>query len=117
MKACKIINIKAGRVGGLSEAVAIHNLCYHQDVPVWCGGMLETGVGRAANLALASLPGFRLPGDISASDRYYAQDITQQRFTLNPDSTISVPEGPGLGISIDEEVLERVTLTRLVLPA
>lgn len=117
MKACQIINIKAGRVGGLSEAVAIHNLCLSQNVPVWCGGMLETGVGRAANLALASLPGFQLPGDISASDRYYGQDITHQRFTLNPDSTIDVPEGAGLGISIDTEALERATLTRLVLPA
>ncbi len=117
MEACKIINIKAGRVGGLSEAVAIHNLCYQQDVPVWCGGMLETGVGRAANLALASLPGFRLPGDISASDRYYAQDITLQRFTLNPDSTITVPDGPGLGISIDEAALEQATISTLVLAA
>jgi o-succinylbenzoate synthase len=116
MNACKIINIKAGRVGGLSEAIAIHNLCYQQDVPVWCGGMLETGVGRAANLALASLPGFRLPGDISASDRYYAQDITKERFTLNPDSTINVPEGHGLGVSIDEEALGQATLTHLVLP-
>jgi len=81
MGACRVINIKPGRVGGLSQAVAIHNLCRERGIPVWCGGMLETGVGRAANLALASLPGFTLPGDISASDRYYAQDITHQRFT------------------------------------
>jgi len=116
MGACKVINIKVGRVGGLSEAVAIHDLCQARDVPVWCGGMLETGVGRAANLALASLPDFRLPGDISASDRYYAEDITHQRFKLNSDSTIDVPDGPGLGVSIDMPALERATLTSLSLP-
>jgi O-succinylbenzoate synthase len=116
MKACKIINIKTGRVGGLTEAVAIHNLCFRLNVPVWCGGMLETGIGRAANLALASLPGFSLPGDISASERYYAQDITEQRFGLNPDSTINVPDGPGLGVSIDEAALAQATLAQLKLP-
>jgi O-succinylbenzoate synthase len=113
MGACRVINIKPGRVGGLSQAIAIHDLCRAQDVPVWCGGMLETGVGRAANLALASLPGFTLPGDISASDRYYAQDITQERFTLNPDSTITVPTAPGLGVTVDTESLERFTVSRL----
>lgn len=101
MGACRVINIKAGRVGGLSQAVAIHDLCRAAGVPVWCGGMLETGVGRAGNLALASLPGFTLPGDISATDRYYRQDITVERFVLNPDSTISVPSGPGLGVTVD----------------
>jgi O-succinylbenzoate synthase len=115
MDACRIINIKAGRVGGLSQAVAIHDLCYGQGVPVWCGGMLETGVGRAANLALASLPGFSLPGDISASARYYLQDITHQRFTLNNDSSIDVPQAPGLGVTINREVLERVTRDSLSL--
>lgn len=115
MGACRIINIKAGRVGGLTEAVAIHDLCYGQGVPVWCGGMLETGVGRAANLALASLPGFSLPGDISASERYYLHDITHQRFTLDPDSTIGVPQAPGLGVTIDREALERFTQDNLSL--
>ncbi len=115
MGSCRIINIKAGRVGGLSQAVAIHNLCQSQGVPVWCGGMLETGVGRASNLALASLPGFTLPGDISASDRYYDEDITQQRFTLNSGSTIDVPVGQGLGISIDPAALQRATLTQEVI--
>lgn len=114
MGACRVINIKAGRVGGLTEALAIHDLCLAQKVPVWCGGMLETGVGRAANLALASLPGFTLPGDISASDRYYMEDITHQRFVLNPDSTIDVPQGNGLGISIDEPARQRATLDHLV---
>ncbi len=107
MDACRIINIKAGRVGGLSEALAIHNLCYTAGVPVWCGGMLETGVGRAANLALASLPNFLLPGDISATDRYYAQDITHERFTLNSDSTIDVPTAPGLGVTIDKDAVKK----------
>lgn len=113
MKACRVINIKAGRVGGLSQAVAIHNLCESLCVPVWCGGMLETGVGRATNLALASLPGFSLPGDISATDRYYHEDITNERFVLNPDSTIDVPDGPGLGVSIDPAALNRATIAKI----
>jgi len=110
--ACRIINIKAGRVGGLAEAVAIHDLCREAGAPVWCGGMLETGIGRASNLALASLPGFTLPGDISASERYYAADIAEPVFKLNPDSTIDVPSGPGLGVQVIETALERVTLRR-----
>jgi len=110
MGACRIVNIKTGRVGGLSQAIKIHDLCRARDIPVWCGGMLETGVGRAANLALASLPGFTLPGDISASARYYQEDITHQRFTLNPDSTISVPTSPGLGVTVDRDILQKVTL-------
>jgi o-succinylbenzoate synthase len=116
MEACRVINIKAGRVGGLSQAVAIHDLCRESGVPVWCGGMLETGVGRAANLALASLPGFTLPGDISSTDRYYAEDITQERFMLNPDSTLDVPNAPGLGVTIDWRALEKATLATLRLP-
>jgi O-succinylbenzoate synthase len=115
MDACRVINIKAGRVGGLSKSIEIHNLCSDQDVPVWCGGMLETGVGRAANLALASLPNFRLPGDISATERYYEQDITFEKFTLNPDSTITVPTGPGLGVTIDMGALADVTLEETTL--
>ena len=115
MKACRIVNIKPGRVGGLSQAIAIHNLCHSEGVPVWCGGMLETGVGRAANLALASLPGFIFPGDISATDRYYAEDITNERFELNPDSTIDVPDLPGLGVSIDIQALKRATLNRVTI--
>lgn len=117
MKACKIINIKPARVGGLSQGIALHDYCARHNVPVWCGGMLETGVGRASNLALASLPGFILPGDISASDRYYERDITNERFVLNPDSTITVPHGPGLGVTIDEEALEKFTLAKVTLKA
>ena len=113
MKACRIINIKAARVGGLTEAVQVHDLCQARGIPVWCGGMLETGVGRASNLALSALPGFSLPGDISASDRYFAKDITQERFVLNSDSTIDVPTGPGLGVTIDEQALRQFTLARV----
>jgi O-succinylbenzoate synthase len=110
LDAARVINIKPARVGGLTEAVAIHDLCLARGVPVWCGGMLETGIGRAANLALASLPGFVLPGDISASRRYYAEDLAQPLFSLNPDSTIDVPQGPGLGVEVDWQALERATL-------
>lgn len=117
MEACKIINIKPARVGGLSQGVAIHHYCLERNVPVWCGGMLETGVGRASNLAIASLPGFTLPGDISASDRYYHRDITNERFVLNEDSTIDVPNKPGLGITIDSEALKQFTLSEVFLKA
>jgi O-succinylbenzoate synthase len=116
MGSCRVINIKAGRVGGLSQAVAIHDLCRSKNVPVWCGGMLETGVGRASNLALASLPGFTLPGDISASDRYYLEDVTDQSFSLEPDSTIRVPDGSGLGVTVNAKALQRVTQDKLTLP-
>lgn len=115
MDACKIINIKQGRVGGISQAIEIHNIAYTVDIPVWCGGMLETGVGRAANLSLSSLRGFTLPADISATERYYEEDITVQSFHLNPDSTIDVPKGPGLGIDVDPEVMKRATLEVLII--
>jgi O-succinylbenzoate synthase len=117
MKACRIINIKPARVGGLSQGLAIHDYCRQRNVPVWCGGMLETGVGRASNLAIASLPGFVLPGDISASDRYYARDITNERFVLNEDSTITVPDGPGLGVTIDKAALKDFSLAEIMLRA
>lgn len=110
MEACRVVNIKAGRVGGISQGVAIHDLCQEAGVPVWCGGMLETGVGRASNLALASLPNFTLPGDISATERYYFEDITEEEFTLNTDSTITVPNGPGLGVVINQNILKQVSL-------
>lgn len=112
LNACRVINIKVGRVGGLAEARHIHDLCYKHNIPVWCGGMLETGIGRAANVAIASLPGFTLPGDISASARYYTQDLVEPPFTLNADSTISVPDGPGLGVQVIQSRLEAVTLRR-----
>ncbi|MBI5963895.1 MAG: o-succinylbenzoate synthase [Chloroflexi bacterium] len=113
MNACRIINIKAGRLGGLSQGVMVHDLCQKVSMPVWCGGMLETGVGRASNLAIASLPNFILPADISASDRYYARDITNERFVLNSDSTITVPNGAGLGVTINEDALKEFTLAEI----
>ncbi len=117
MKACRVINIKAARLGGLSQATEVHDLCLGAGFPVWCGGMLETGIGRASNLALASLPGFVLPGDISASDRYYQRDITNERFRLNSDSTIDVPTGSGLGVTLDEAAVASFTLARLDIKA
>jgi len=112
--ACRVINIKVGRVGGLTAARQIHDLCAERGVPVWCGGMLETNVGRAANVALATLPNFALPGDISASARYYREDIAEPNFLLNEDSTISVPTGPGLGVRIVPERLTAACLRHLV---
>jgi o-succinylbenzoate synthase len=105
--ACAIINVKPGRVGGYLEARRIHDVAAAHGVPVWCGGMLETGLGRAANVALAALPGFTLPGDTSASDRYYRTDITEP-FVLD-DGHLPVPTGPGLGVSPLPEVLAEVT--------
>jgi O-succinylbenzoate synthase len=115
MEACRIINIKPGRVGGLSQGLEIHAICQEIGMPVWCGGMLETGIGRASNLAIASLPGFSLPGDISASDRYYARDVTHERFTLNTDSTINVPTGPGLGVTVNEKAVRDFSFGEFVL--
>lgn len=106
--ACRVINIKIGRVGGLTAARQIHDLCAERGVPVWCGGMLETNVGRAVNLALAALPNFTLPGDISASARYYHSDIAAPDFVLNDDSTISVPDAPGTGVTVLPERLRAV---------
>jgi o-succinylbenzoate synthase len=101
--ACAIVNVKVGRVGGLREAIAIHDLCVELGVPVWCGGMLETGVGRSVNLALAALPGFTLPGDTSASARYWAEDLTEP-FVLE-DGHVAVPRGPGASRLPDPERL------------
>lgn len=114
--ACRVINIKVGRVGGLTAAKQIHDLCAGRGVPVWCGGMLETNVGRALNVALASLPNFSLPGDISASARYYHQDIAGPDFVLNDDSTLSVPHGVGLGVQVIPDRLAAVRLRHLALP-
>ncbi|MCS6994778.1 MAG: o-succinylbenzoate synthase [Anaerolineales bacterium] len=116
MEACRVINIKPGRVGGLSQALEIHRMCHEINMPVWCGGMLETNIGRASNLALASLPGFTLPGDISASARYYRQDVTDETFTLNPDSTITVPNAPGLGVTVNETRVKEFALGKVVMP-
>jgi O-succinylbenzoate synthase len=113
-KACSIINIKAGRVGGYIEARRIHDLSAERGVPVWCGGMLETGIGRAMNVALASLPNFTLPGDVSASDRFWARDIVTEPIQLE-DGWVTIPSGAGCGVTIDVDWLDSVTTSRLEL--
>lgn len=117
LRACGVINIKPSRVGGFTAARQIHDMAQAAGIPVWCGGMLETGIGRAANVGLASLPNFSLPGDISANDRYFHQDIVTNPFTLNPDSTLTVPTGPGSGAEVDLERLQAVTVDYVMLKA
>ncbi|MCC6566493.1 MAG: o-succinylbenzoate synthase [Chloroflexi bacterium] len=105
--ACKIINLKPARVGGFTESLEVYKVCAEHEIPLWIGGLLETGVGRAANLAFASLPGVNLPCDISATDRYYQRDLTEPPFVLGPNSTIEVPEGHGIAVDIKRDrVLE-----------
>jgi o-succinylbenzoate synthase len=114
--ACRVINLKVGRVGGLAETLRIHGVATAAGVPLWCGGMLETGIGRAANVAVAALPGFTLPGDTSASDRYFEQDLTEP-FVVDADGTMAVPKDPGLGVSPIPEVLGRVITDRILIRA
>lgn len=109
IESCRVINIKIGRVGGYSQALGIHGLCYARGIPVWCGGMLESGVGRAHNLALASLPGFTLPGDISASSRYFTRDVIVPEVSVAADGTAPVPQGKGLGFEVDLDYIQSRT--------
>ena len=115
--ACRIINIKPGRVGGFAESIRLHDLCANHGIPVWHGGMLESGIGRAANIHLASLPNFSLPGDIAASKRYFDPDLIDPPIDVAPDGTIGVPTGPGLGVTIVDARVERATIRRLTLDA
>jgi len=117
MGACRIINIKVGRVGGICEARRIHDYSQVHDLPVWCGGMLESGIGRAHNLHLASLPNFLYPPDLSASKRYYAEDIIDPPIELTERGTIPVPEGPGIGVNPVEERIRKATRRHAVYPA
>ena len=112
--ACRVLNIKPARLGGHAEAVRIHDLCRAAGVPVWCGGMLESGVGRAHNLALASLPGFTLPGDISASRRYWERDIVEPPFEI-AEGQMAVPSGLGIGVAVDEDYVRSVTVRESVI--
>jgi O-succinylbenzoate synthase len=105
--ACSVVNIKAARVGGYLEARRVHDVCVASGIPAWCGGLLETGIGRAANIALAALPGFTLPGDLSASSRYYARDLTEP-FDLDR-GCLAVPRGAGIGVTPLPDVLNKVT--------
>mgnify|MGYP001291834999 CR=1 FL=1 len=108
LNAGRIVNIKPGRVGGHTASIRVHDLCAEAGIPVWCGGMLESGIGRAHNVALASLPNFRLPGDTSASRRYWERDVVHPEFELGPDGTLAVPTGPGMGVEVDEEFLAAI---------
>jgi O-succinylbenzoate synthase len=114
MGSCRIINIKVGRVGGVVEARKIHDHCQDRSIPVWCGGMLESGIGRAHNLHLASLPNFRLPADLSASKRYYRQDLIEPEIELSARGTIPVPAGPGIGVFPREDRIKNAALRRKV---
>ncbi|KAB7667288.1 o-succinylbenzoate synthase [Bacillus sp. B1-b2] len=114
LRSCKIINIKIGRVGGLSEAKKIHNLCQSHAIPVWCGGMLEGGIGRAHNIAITSLSGFTIAGDTSASNRYWQEDIIVPEVTLSSPGEISVPTSSGIGYELNEEVIQKHLLNKKV---
>jgi o-succinylbenzoate synthase len=108
--ACRIVNIKTGRVGGFTEAIAIHDLCKQHGIPVWCGGMLETGIGRVHNIALSTLPNFRLPGDVSASKRYWDEDIVEPEIEVTPQGTIPVSDLPGMGYKIKPRLIQKLTV-------
>ncbi len=112
MESCRIINIKLGRVGGFSEAIAVHNAALERGIPVWCGGMLESGIGRAHNIALSTLENFTLPGDVSASARYWAEDIIEAAVTVSAAGEIAVPDTPGRGYEVRRDLIERLTVRR-----
>jgi len=110
--ACRIINIKVGRVGGFSEAVAVHNVAQQEKIPVWCGGMLETGIGRSHNIALSTLPNFTLPGDVSASKRYWKEDIIDPAVEVSPQGLIKAPQGAGRGFDLKRALIEKLTVRK-----
>ncbi len=110
--ACRIINIKPGRVGGFAESIRLHDLCAASGIPVWHGGMLESGIGRAANIHLSTLPNFTLPGDIAASKRYFDPDLIDPPIEVADDGTIAVPSGPGLGVNIREDRIDKATIRK-----
>jgi O-succinylbenzoate synthase len=115
--ACRIINIKVGRVGGFSEAIGVHDVCQSNNIPVWCGGMLETGIGRAHNIALSTLPNFSLPGDVSASKRYWKEDIIDPEVEVSPQGTIAISDEPGTGYRIKPDLIEKLTVRKETLRA
>jgi O-succinylbenzoate synthase len=118
LDAGRIVNIKPGRVGGFAQSLAIHDLCARHGVPVWCGGMLESGVGRAYNVALASLPNFTKPGDVSPSARYWARDIVTPEWTMDAEGRVRVPlDRPGLGVDVDERRIDDRTVRTRTLQA
>ena len=111
-ESCRIINIKLGRVGGFSEAIAVHNACLERGVPVWCGGMLESGIGRSHNIAISSLENYSLPGDVSASARYWKEDIIEPEVTVTPQGEIILPDTPGRGYEVRYDLIERLTVRK-----
>jgi O-succinylbenzoate synthase len=115
LKACGIINIKLGRMGGFAESKRLHDVCQAAGIPVWCGGMLESGIGRAHNIALSSLPNFVLPGDVSASQRYWKRDIIAPPVEVTPSGTIALSESPGFGYEIDHDFLESLIVRKEML--
>ncbi|MGB8846880.1 MAG: o-succinylbenzoate synthase [Terracidiphilus sp.] len=112
MESCKIINITLGRVGGFSEAIAVHNAALERGIPVWCGGMLESGIGRAHNIALSTLEGFTLPGDVSASARYFAEDIIEPEVTVSAEGEIAISDAPGRGYEVRTDLIEKLTVRK-----
>jgi O-succinylbenzoate synthase len=112
MESCRIINIKLGRVGGFSEAIAVHNAAQQRGIPVWCGGMLESGIGRSHNIALSTLENFTLPGDVSASARYWAEDIIEPAVTVSSAGEIAIPDTPGRGYQVRTDLVERLTVRK-----
>jgi o-succinylbenzoate synthase len=113
--ACRLINIKLGRVGGFTQARRIHDLCQENSIPVWCGGMLESGIGRAHNIALSTLPNFTLPGDVAASKRFWSQDIIEPEVTVSNQGVVQVPNGPGIGFAPRPDLIEKLTVRKEVL--
>jgi O-succinylbenzoate synthase len=112
MESCRIINIKLGRVGGFSEAIAVHNAAQERGIPVWCGGMLESGIGRSHNIALSTLENFSLPGDVSASARYWQQDIVEPEITVSSAGEIAIPDSPGRGYEVRTDLVEQLTVRK-----
>ncbi len=117
MESCKIINIKLGRVGGFSEAIAVHNAAQERGIPVWCGGMLESGIGRSHNIALSTLENFTLPGDVSASARYWREDIVEPEINVSSAGEIAVPDTPGRGYEVRTDLVERLTVRKEMIRA
>jgi len=112
MESCQIINIKLGRVGGFSEAIAVHNAAQERGVRVWCGGMLESGIGRSHNIALSTLEDFTLPGDVSASARYWAEDIIEPEVVVSKQGEIAIPDTPGRGYDVRTDLVEKLTVRK-----
>lgn len=115
--ACRIVNIKVGRVGGFSEAIKVHDVCQENKIPVWCGGMLETGIGRGHNIALSTLPNFSLPGDVSASKRYWKEDIVEPEIEVSPQGMIAIGDAPGTGYRVKPDLIEKLTVRKETLRA